>query len=175
MSIRNSEETRSSSAFASAGWLFADLLLVLAMLFLAANTMGIHPPPPEAKATPTPTPSPTPHALAALDPTIHSFSFHVNVDDLLNDRPAATQIVKDTFKNQKFIKNRKAGMMLVYPTCSLGKDVYYRVVSKITAIVQNLGSTDQAYSAVIAYHPLCNDIADQTSITIEILLFYQSM
>lgn len=36
----------------SAGWLFADLLLVLAMLFLAANTMGIHPPPP----TPTPTP-----------------------------------------------------------------------------------------------------------------------
>ena len=43
------------------GWLFADLLLALAILFLAANTIGIKiPPPPPPKLTITP---------ARLDPT----------------------------------------------------------------------------------------------------------
>src|SRR5947199_3004871 len=38
------------------GWLFADLLLALAVLFLAANTIGIKvPPPPPPKVTVTPT------------------------------------------------------------------------------------------------------------------------
>src|SRR5713101_924278 len=43
------------------GWLFADLLLALAVLFLAANTIGIKiPPPPPPKLVVTPT---------RLDPT----------------------------------------------------------------------------------------------------------
>lgn len=49
--------------FGAAGWLFADLLLALAMLFLVANSVGTYPKP---KPTPTPTlyvaPTPTPTA-----------------------------------------------------------------------------------------------------------------
>jgi chromosome segregation ATPase len=41
------------------GWLFADLLLGLAMVFLVANTVGAPPP--------TPTPSPTPNQLATAE------------------------------------------------------------------------------------------------------------
>lgn len=41
------------------GWLFADLLLGLAMIFLVANTVGAPPP--------TPTPTPTPNELATAE------------------------------------------------------------------------------------------------------------
>ena len=43
------------------GWLFADLLLGLAMLFLTANTVGTPPP------TATPTPSPNSYATMAVE------------------------------------------------------------------------------------------------------------
>ena len=48
------------------GWIFADLLLGLAMLFFTANTVG--------SPAPTPTPPPTPNLLATSRATIASLS-----------------------------------------------------------------------------------------------------
>src|SRR5680860_93389 len=45
--------------FVLGGWLFADLLLGLAMLFAVANTVG--------QAPPTPTPTATPNLLATAE------------------------------------------------------------------------------------------------------------
>lgn len=44
---------RSNESFLLSGWLFADLLLALAVLFLAANTAGIKPIPPTLTVSPT--------------------------------------------------------------------------------------------------------------------------
>lgn len=53
-----------SSTVALAGWLFADLMLGLAVLFFAANTVGTPPTP-----TPIPTATAVPTATATLVPT----------------------------------------------------------------------------------------------------------
>ena len=46
------KEYAHASPMASVGWLFADLLLALAMLFLAANTVAVTPPPQVLSANP---------------------------------------------------------------------------------------------------------------------------
>lgn len=57
--------------FGAAGWLFADLLLALAMLFLVANSVGSYPPP-----APTPTPRPTPTITPTSPPVICGLNPH---------------------------------------------------------------------------------------------------
>lgn len=67
--------------FGAAGWLFADLLLALAMLFLVANSVGTYP-----KPAPTPTPLPTatraptpPPAICGLNP--HSITIMLTISN----------------------------------------------------------------------------------------------
>lgn len=53
----------------AAGWLFADLLLALAMLFLVANTISLTKPPivhAQAKHKTTPKPAPPPYAWSNI-------------------------------------------------------------------------------------------------------------
>ncbi len=64
-----------NNTVALAGWIFADLMLGLAVLFFAANTVGSLPPsptplpPPTPTATPIPTATPTPSPTMAPSPT----------------------------------------------------------------------------------------------------------
>lgn len=69
----------------SVGWLFADLLLALAMLFLLANTLGI---PPKAEPIPTLTVSPT--SLDLHNPACAGGTSH----------PQCTVTVGETAKSQ---------------------------------------------------------------------------
>ncbi|HEU0116832.1 MAG TPA: hypothetical protein VFQ80_19215, partial [Thermomicrobiales bacterium] len=55
-------QTNQRDMIALGGWIFADLLLGLAMLFFTANTVG--------SPAPTPTPPPTPNLLATSRATI---------------------------------------------------------------------------------------------------------
>ncbi len=72
------------------GWLFADLLLGLAMLFLTANTVGTPPP------TPTPTPSPNSYATMAAEAAMTATAQQAELDALnitataVDQRAAAT-------------------------------------------------------------------------------------
>ena len=94
----------------SAGWLFADLLLVLAMLFLAANTLGIHPPPPTPKPTPTVTPTQAP--LAQLEQKYHEFPIYVDRQAFLANDPAAVSSVTQQIVSQAFLRGRSAGLIV---------------------------------------------------------------
>ncbi len=62
MTIRVPRRSRYRDTIALAGWLFADLLLGLAMLFFVFNTVGVRP-------TPTPGPTPTPYPTYTPGPT----------------------------------------------------------------------------------------------------------
>lgn len=72
MTSRASDDRPTPYFFGAAGWLFADLLLALAVVFLVANSVG-QPPLPPTSATPTPTftptPSPTPSPTPIPTPT----------------------------------------------------------------------------------------------------------
>src|SRR5258707_15278030 len=87
------KEDQQGMFIVAAGWLFADMLLALAMLFLAANTIGIHPPPLPPATTPTSksiaaTPTPTP--IAHLEQKFHRFMINVDANGLLNGSQSAT-------------------------------------------------------------------------------------
>jgi len=59
---------RHRDAFALGGWLFADLLLALAVFFLAASPAGSSPTPTPAP-TPTPTPEYSPYRTPSMSPS----------------------------------------------------------------------------------------------------------
>lgn len=173
MKRRNLKEDIRGSFSMSAGWLFADLLLVLAMLFLAANTMGIHPPPPVVHATPTPTPSPTPKILAQLEQQYQEFTIHVNTTALLNgDKNAASSVMQQISSNVP--AGRSVGLIMVYgtdPACGVRAK---EVSAKVYTLVKQLGQSDAAFNKVAEYHTLCNPQSDVNAITIDIFLFAQS-
>ena len=166
-----SADIRGSFSMA-AGWLFADLLLVLAMLFLAANTMGIHPPPPAVHPTPTPTPQ---KVLAQLEQGHHSFTIHVNTAALYaGDRGAANSVTQQ-IANQPFLKGRSAGLIIVFGRAqnNCNAEHAYDIAQKIYDLVRQLGQSDPTFSKIADYDPLCNIRDDVNAIDIDIFLFVQ--
>lgn len=159
----------------SAGWLFADLLLVLAMLFLAANTMGIHPPPPPAQITPTPTPQ---KVQAQLEQGYRRFVVHVDKTAFLKNDSHAINSVKQQIAGQSFLQGRSVGLIVAYgtvsPDDSSGCQSAYTVAGKVYDLVRQLGQNNPTFSKVVDYSPLCNVRADVNQITIDIFLFTQT-
>jgi hypothetical protein len=155
------------------GWLFADLLLVLAMLFLAANTMGIHPPPPPTIPTPTPTPQ---KVLAQLEQKHYPFTVYVDTAALLHgDRKAANSVTQQ-IANQPFLKGRSAGLIIVYGRAHadcIGEGAY-DIAKKVYQLVHQLGRSDSTFSKVVDYDPLCNLRANVNAIDVDIFLFVQN-
>ena len=172
MKKRTLKDDARGSFSMSAGWLFADLLLVLAMLFLAANTMGIHPPPPIVHVTPTPTPSPTPKILAQLEQTYQEYPVTVNTAALLEgDQNAANSVMQQISNDVP--QGRSVGLVMVYgtdPSCGLRAK---EISAKVYALVKQLSQTNTAFSKVAEYHTLCNPQNDVNTIIIDIFLFAQ--
>lgn len=104
-------ELRGTSATSAAGWLFADLLLVLAMLFLAANTMGLHPPPPPSPPTHI-TPPPKQRVLE------HTYCQIVLNDGdpntFSNDLSFAKQTLDPQINSVSLLRGRQVGLAIAY-------------------------------------------------------------
>lgn len=103
------------------GWLFADLLLALAMLFLVANTVPL---PKKAIALtpaptliPTPTPTPTPKVAQSLDPNPLNFSLaNLDYNGLLQNPPtdSALKAVECQVQSQTKSLVRRAGFVIAF-------------------------------------------------------------
>ena len=162
------EDIRGSISM-SAGWLFADLLLVLAMLFLAANTMGTHPPPP------TPTATPTPNAAPELEQAYHSFTVNVDTQKLLASDGGATNSLIQQITSQPFLKGRSAGLIIAYGGAPTVDDIEtaLHVSQKVYDIV--LGKLksprNSTFSNIVQYKPLYTLGAGANTIGIDIFLF----
>jgi len=99
------------------GWLFADLLLMLAMLFLVANTgyipaLQISKPTPIVKPIP-PTPTPT---LVSLDLNPIEFNLtNIDYKTLLSSHPqSAIAAIQNQVKVQKQLWGRRAALVLAF-------------------------------------------------------------
>jgi hypothetical protein len=104
----------SPALFGAAGWLFADLLLALAMIFLVTNTAGhlsaAAPTPLPAHATPTPKPT----ALPALDLTPIVLTVSVDYAQLHAGDPAALAAVEGQLRGDRRLAGRRAGLVLIF-------------------------------------------------------------
>ncbi|MFD9368479.1 hypothetical protein ACFWA6_12325 [Streptomyces sp. NPDC060020] len=112
-----------------AGWLFADLLLVIVLVVLGSEVPAATPDPgptPTATATATATadpsrsPSPTPSDTSrpgGLDPVTASVSIRLDPDDLIAGRPAATaELTRQVTQEIKRHEGRTAAFVMVFGT-----------------------------------------------------------
>ncbi len=107
-----------------AGWLFADLLLVLFLIGMgsvpsAPTAVPTPTPTPTPSASPTPTPTPTPEAPLGLDRTPVTLTIRVNAGALLNPatRPAAATDIQRQIAEEAEragFRDVTAGMVLIW-------------------------------------------------------------
>jgi len=157
MNLRNREH-RSSALIASVGWLFADLLLALSMLFLVANTQGV-----PVVATPTPTPtravlisSPTPKPLPRLDTRPLTLTLNVDSTQLLQGASSAINSVKQQIQVSKALRGRRAGLVIAYGGAPSANDIStaQSIASKVMNVLASLGKEGFVFIATSYHDPL---------------------
>jgi hypothetical protein len=120
---RQTKNDLKGSLIIPVGWLFADLLLALAMIFLVANTVVIPKPKPKptpvVKVDPTPKPKPSPTSnILILEPGRVTISIsNLHPDSLSTGDPTAVTDLKNkimSWINQHGLQKRRAGIAIVY-------------------------------------------------------------
>jgi hypothetical protein len=160
-----------SAFMGSAGWLFADLLLALAMLFLIANTVSLPKPPIILKPKPDPTAIPPPR----LEQNYHRFSITIDPNRLSSQDPGERDAVIQQIKVQTFLQNRNAGLVIVYGGAPTTSDIPTAQGSANTIydILIGLGKHDPTFARVVRYDPLYLLGYSKTAATLDIFLFAQ--
>jgi hypothetical protein len=158
------------------GWLFADLLLALAVLFLAANTVGVKPQPiPTVVPTPTlvPTPSLSPTPLPRLELTAHRIKLHIDAAGLLSNSQSAINDLEHQLRTQSFLQGRDVGLAIVYGGAqdSSQVDNALAVASKVYSVLRLLGQQGFAFTRASMYDPLFTLNTDNNTITLDIFVF----
>jgi hypothetical protein len=184
---RQTKNELKGSLIIPVGWLFADLLLALAMLFLIANTVA---PPVKANRTPTPTPtirpkptpSPTP-TLAALNTYYYDICLQVDPTKLIPGPPdlGAMQAIKNQLRSDPFLRKpgRQAGLVIPYggtPDDLPDHEATGRMVAdQVVVVLKSLGKDGFVFTRA-AYHESLNDIGGNYSyniVELQIYLFIQ--
>ena len=175
-----------SSLIIPVGWLFADLLLALAMLFLVANTIGdstkaksIPTPTPVPKPTVTPTPSPIANLLI-LDSTRVTFIIQSINPDLLSqgDTGAINDLenkLRDAIK-QKHLQARRAGIAIAYGGADdfSQEDRGASVAAEVYKVLGMLGRQAFVFCHTIYYDPLFTRNHPHDTVVIDIYFFSAS-
>jgi hypothetical protein len=135
-----------------AGWLFADLFLVLFLVGLASSPPRPHPP----KLSPHPTASPTPTPPRVLDRT--PVSFHINVpptefQNQATRRAAKYQLLAGLNRELRRLRlrGRQAGFVLVFasgPQNAIGQAV---VTAKSVVKIVRAGNSTFAEATGLGY------------------------
>ena len=108
-------ESTGHSFFGGTGWLFADLMVALTMVFLVATTVGF-PAKPAAAHRPAPNQSPAPKKpepaldLTPVKVTISNFDYN----GLLSNSPGAINSVRNSVLKDSRLKSREAGLILLF-------------------------------------------------------------
>lgn len=115
-----------ANTFSLAGWLLADMVLAIMVVFMAVSALGVEQLPPavgttpEATPTPTPTPSPTP-APVSVHRNGYCKAFMVDAAGLIAGREPARQAARDRIQKEfEPLKGARAAIVITFGT---GADV----------------------------------------------------
>jgi len=160
----------------SAGWLFADLLLALAMLFLAANTVSIPKPPvtptptiTKIHVTATPTRTPSPRVLE------HNYCRIVsnvsNLNSFLNNLSSAINQLEPQINSQHFLKGRHVGIAIAYGGASDGNESRgVQAATQVYAVLRDLDSKNTPFTGTSYYEPIFTRNFGPTTVVIDVYL-----
>lgn len=177
----------------SVGWLFADLLLALAMLFLIANTIAparpvlIPTPTPTPRLTPTraPTPTPTPNALLLDQDRVTLQIDNINPDGL-SASPADAGSVSDLKQKiqaqvtAKGLQGRRAGIAIAYGGVGSNPsgpqiDQGTSVATEVYKVLDMLGLQKIVFCKTLHYDLLITFHQSNTTVVIDVYLFNKSV
>jgi hypothetical protein len=132
--------------FGSIGWLFADLMLALALAFLLATVIGTKTPAaapkPHAKVSPTPTPTPTTQPGPALD--LHDVPVTLSIDPFNVSASAIAQ----RLLSDPTLKGRRAGLVILFGGGSLDGP-WQHLDKQIWGILQSMDDESPLFSGAV--------------------------
>jgi hypothetical protein len=158
--------------FGSTGWLFADLLLALAVAFLLATTFGAAPShspvvknSPTASASPTPTPTPTPQPQPALDLNYVTVYLPIDPGDI-----SASSIQQTIMNNPKFA-GRQAGLVILFAggTDPNGPE-WEEIDTQVWSILQGMDKDSPLFRVAVP-RPFWNGMLPLTKVKLNVYLF----
>lgn len=158
------------------GWLFADLLLALAMIFLIANTINSAPKVvAKVKPTPTITPTPTPTPIPRLETHYKRIIIQIDANGLLQGDENAVNQAKQEIRSQQVLQRHNVGLVIVYGGAPTVNDITSAkaIASKMYDIMRSLGKEHFAFSKASYYDPVYDLGTDTNEITIDIFLFVE--
>jgi len=168
------------------GWLFADLLLAIAMIFLITNTSTeptaqVSPTP---TPTPIPTPTPTPTSSSLIERTYQEFFIPLNDPDGLSigDTQGKTDLNSRVraVLTQKHFDHRQAGLVIAYGGTGNSNDA--KMLNRGTdmaqhtyEVLQDMGQNGHFVFCNAAYYKPLFSIGDQSNqVILHIFFFNQS-
>jgi hypothetical protein len=133
------------SLFGSTGWLFADLLLALALTFLLATTVGAaphlpkKPPAPHSSATSKPPPKPpTPQAALNLNyVTVH-----------LSDLSASS--IQQTIMASPQLRGQRSGLVILFAGGPSSGGNWGQVDSQVWSILQGMNKETPLFKVAVS-------------------------
>ncbi|HEY1351448.1 MAG TPA: hypothetical protein VGF67_17645 [Ktedonobacteraceae bacterium] len=153
------------------GWLFADLFLVLAMLFFLSSVTISRSDATAPALTPTPTTVP-PLSLKKL-----SLSLTIDPSGLLGRSPTAAAVhsIEQQLRNRASLHNRRAGLVIGYDGAPTDSNISaaQTVVGNIYAILKMLGHQNYVFQNATYYASLYVLGTSPTHVTLDIFLFAQ--
>jgi len=158
------------------GWLFADMLLALFVIFLSANTVGVSP---QLILTPVPTViptlTPTPQPLPRLELDKHRLHLAIDPKGLLSDSPGAQLTLEQEVRAQTFLQGRTVGLVIAYGNAADPSQIStaQAVSQKVLHVLQILGSQNFAFTRASYYDPLYSLYSDPNFTEIDLYLFAQ--
>jgi hypothetical protein len=163
------------SLFSIAGWLFADLLLALAVIFISANTIGTRPLVAK-RSTPTPPqlPTPTPTPLPSLERTHLRYTLTIDPTGLLGNDSAAIAQVKQQIKSKAELQGRSAGLVIAYGGAPSVDQIEHAqaIATKVMSVLRDMGKHDHfVFFTTSYYDPLYLLYTLDTVAVIDVYLF----
>lgn len=178
MSQRNPRTMRDMTILG--GWLFADLLLALVVIFMASQPAipkALPTPTPTATATFTPTPTvmPTPTQEPRLDFTYREFQVTVDFTGLLSDSPQAINDLERKVMSVPFLHNRSVGLAVVYGGAPTDNDIgqAQSIARKVYGVLGMLGHQSSVFQRASYYEPIFHLGNDPSIVIIDVYLFKQ--
>ncbi|QXJ21487.1 hypothetical protein AGRA3207_002346 [Actinomadura graeca] len=150
--------------FGTIGWLFADLMLALAMAFLVATTFGQSVP---AKAGRSPTPSPTFRKGLESDPV--TITMRVDWQGLMSEKTSAKAEVQKKVRATASLNGRQAGLVLSFGG---GLENGTRIARGADAALRELGDQRFVFQGTV-YRPFVSFNSAPETLTLDIYLLRQ--
>jgi hypothetical protein len=155
------------------GWLFADLLLALGMLFLISSTIGVAPRP-TPKSTPTPTPTPR-NALILEHNYCQIVLTVTDPGNFQTNQLSADDQLEPQIMRIAFLQQRKVGIAITFGGVKDdGDEGRGQLFAAITyKVLQDLGTKSTIFRITSYFNPLFTYVYNSNQVIIDVYLVAQ--